>query len=30
DDIYYTLTIFNTDGYHDEIVKEFIDSNPIE
>lgn len=28
--IYYTLNIFNTDGYHDEIVKEFIDSNPIE
>lgn len=30
DGIYYSVTISNTDGYHDEIVKEFIDSNPIE
>lgn len=30
DDIYYTLTIFNTDGYHDEIAKEFINSKTID
>ena len=28
--IYYILNIFNTDGYHDEIVNKFIDSNSIE
>ena len=30
DGIYYTLTIFNTDGYHDEIAKEFINSKTID
>lgn len=30
DDIYYTLTIFNIDGYHDEIAKEFINSKTID
>lgn len=30
DGVYYSINIFNTDGYHDEIVKEFINSNPID
>lgn len=30
DGIYYALTIFNTDGYHDEIAKEFINSKTID
>ena len=30
DGIYYSVTMFNTDGYHDEIVKELINSKPIE
>lgn len=28
--VYYSINIFNTDGYHDEIVKEFINSDTIE
>ena len=30
DGIYYSATMSNTDGYHDEIVKELMNSKPIE
>lgn len=28
--VYYSVTMFNTDGYHDEIVEEFINSKTID